>query len=146
MTMCQKPSGESANDPAGVPSGHSGAGPGRAVRQARDVTPDALAAEAGALLESGHRLALVAAHEDPGAMRVVYLFTAGGPDRRTELHVRLDPNEPVLPSLAALSAVNAVACRSISILTASGTSGRYSPLETGWKLTGRTGSCSENLT
>ncbi|WP_248961478.1 hydrogenase large subunit [Sphaerisporangium perillae] len=67
------------------------------------VTPDELAGRAGRLFADGYRLALVAAHEDPGALRVVYLFTAGAPDRRTELHVRLDPNEPVIPSLAALS-------------------------------------------
>ncbi|MBX6769073.1 MAG: NADH-quinone oxidoreductase subunit C, partial [Actinomadura rubrobrunea] len=56
-----------------------------------------------ALLAEHHRPALVAAHHDPDALRVVYLFTAASPDRRTELHVRLDPDDPVLPSLAALS-------------------------------------------
>ncbi len=80
-----------------------GAAAGRAVRLAREVTVDALAGEVGALLAAGHRLALVAAHEDPDAFRVVYLFTAARPDRRTELHVRLDPRSPALPSLAALS-------------------------------------------
>ncbi|MEV5408776.1 NADH-quinone oxidoreductase subunit C [Thermopolyspora sp. NPDC052614] len=106
MTTYHTPAGDSVGadrpEVGGGPAPAS-ARPDRPVRQVRDVSPGALAGEVGALLESGHRLALVAAHEDPGAMRVVYLFTAGGPDRRTELHVRLDPNEPALPSLAALS-------------------------------------------
>ncbi|WP_242902307.1 hydrogenase large subunit [Actinomadura terrae] len=33
----------------------------------------------------------------------MYLFTRTGPDRRTELHVRLDPDAPVVPSLARAS-------------------------------------------
>ncbi|KLL11053.1 formate hydrogenase [Protofrankia coriariae] len=61
------------------------------------------------MLADGHRLALVAAHHDgadaPGgpAIRVVYLFVKGPPDSRVELHVRLDPDTPALPSLAHLS-------------------------------------------
>ncbi len=61
------------------------------------------------LLGAGHRLALVAAHHDtaqhPGgeAIRVVYLFVAGRPDRRVELVLRADPVRPHIPSLAALS-------------------------------------------
>jgi Ni,Fe-hydrogenase III large subunit/Ni,Fe-hydrogenase III component G len=61
------------------------------------------------LLDEDHRLALVAAHHDtpehPGgeAIRVVYLFTAGPPDRRVELVLRTDPAKPHIPSLAALS-------------------------------------------
>ncbi len=63
----------------------------------------------GGLLTEGYRLALVAAHHDlptstgDGAMRVVYLFVAGPPDRRVELHVRLPADRPRLPSLADLS-------------------------------------------
>lgn len=74
-----------------------------------DVEPRDLIHHAGQLLADRHRLALVAAHHDPasdgrdGAIRIVYLFTAGPPDRRTELHVRLDPDRPHVPSLAALS-------------------------------------------
>lgn len=64
-----------------------------------DLDPDALPAEAAELFANGHRLALVAARE----VDVVYLFTATGPDRRTELRVRLPPSEPVIPSLAGLS-------------------------------------------
>ena len=37
------------------------------------------------------------------AIRVVYLFTAGPPDRRIELYLRTDPADPHIPSLAALS-------------------------------------------
>ena len=61
------------------------------------------------LLDDGQRLALVAAHHDdagtPGgrAVRVVYLFASGPPDTRTELHVRLDPDTPQLPTIAHLS-------------------------------------------
>ena len=61
------------------------------------------------LFADGHRLALVAAHHDSPhsprgeAFRVVYLFTAGPPDRRVELHLRADPTDPHIPSLAALS-------------------------------------------
>ncbi|WP_051969265.1 hydrogenase large subunit [Kitasatospora azatica] len=74
-----------------------------------DTEPAELTGLAADLLAAGHRLALVAAHHDdataPGgkAIRVVYLFTAGPPDLRTELHVRLDPETPELPSLAHLS-------------------------------------------
>ncbi|MGI5461041.1 hypothetical protein ACQEWB_49385 [Streptomyces sp. CA-249302] len=37
------------------------------------------------LLTQGHRLALVTAHLDESGPRVVYLFTSGPPDSRTEL-------------------------------------------------------------
>ncbi|MEU5943512.1 NADH-quinone oxidoreductase subunit C [Micromonospora sp. NPDC047548] len=74
-----------------------------------DVTADQLAEQTARLLAGGARLALVAAHHDPvthpggPAIRVVYLFTAGPPDQRTELHLRTDPHNPAVPSLAALS-------------------------------------------
>ncbi|MGC0417945.1 NADH-quinone oxidoreductase subunit C [Embleya sp. AB8] len=61
------------------------------------------------LLADDYRLALVAAHHDVGdtaattAMRVVHLFTAGPPDSRIELHLRLDADAPALPTLAELS-------------------------------------------
>jgi Ni,Fe-hydrogenase III large subunit/Ni,Fe-hydrogenase III component G len=58
---------------------------------------------AGSLLRDGFRLALAAAHEDEDRLRVVYLFTAPGPDRRVELHVPLDRSRPAVPSLARLS-------------------------------------------
>ncbi|CAN5163219.1 NADH-quinone oxidoreductase subunit C [soil metagenome] len=69
----------------------------------RDVGAAELAAGVGALLDDGYRLALVAAHEDSDAFRVVYLFTAADPDRRVELVLRTDREAPEVPSLAALS-------------------------------------------
>ena len=41
------------------------------------------------MLTAGYRLALVAAHDGPGGIRVVYLFTSGPPDRRVEIQVHL---------------------------------------------------------
>jgi Ni,Fe-hydrogenase III large subunit/Ni,Fe-hydrogenase III component G len=73
------------------------------------IEPTQLQERATELLKQGHRLALVAAHHDtaeaPGgaAIRVVYLFVAGPPDLRTELHLRLDPGTPALPTLAGLA-------------------------------------------
>ncbi|MEU1629184.1 NADH-quinone oxidoreductase subunit C [Streptomyces sp. NPDC020096] len=55
------------------------------------------------LLGEGHRLALVAAHQDADTFRVVYLFVSGLPDTRIELHVHLDPVAPQIPTLAHLS-------------------------------------------
>jgi Ni,Fe-hydrogenase III large subunit/Ni,Fe-hydrogenase III component G len=75
----------------------------QAARQAHQVTASGLHAEAARLLAAGYRLALVAAHDDQDALRVVYVFSAGPPDRRAELEVRLDPARPVVPSLAGLS-------------------------------------------
>ena len=49
------------------------------------------------------RLALVSGHDDGTSMRAVYLFTAGPPDTRVELHVPLDRARPQVPTLAALS-------------------------------------------
>jgi Ni,Fe-hydrogenase III large subunit/Ni,Fe-hydrogenase III component G len=65
----------------------------------------ALAAHTTRLLADGHRLALVAAHDDSvdGSFRVVYLFTARPPDRRTALVLRADPTDPRIPSLAGIS-------------------------------------------
>lgn len=73
------------------------------VRTSDLVAPGELPARAGALLGAGFRLALVAGHDDGRALRVVYVFCAGCPDRRVELQVRLDPDRPAVPSLAALS-------------------------------------------
>jgi len=64
--------------------------------------PDELAVAAASLLRRGYRLALAGAHDGPGPLRVVYLFTSGPPDRRVELHVELEGDEPAIPSLAAL--------------------------------------------
>lgn len=62
-----------------------------------------LAPAAESLLTQGFRLALMAAHDDGPALRVVYLFTQGGTDRRVELSLRCDPADPHIPSLAGLS-------------------------------------------
>src|SRR6266540_6892964 len=83
--------------------------PAAAERAIIDLEPESLASWAGQFLADGYRLALVAAHDDSSsaahgpALRVVYLFTDGPPDSRIELHVRLDPHHPQLPSLAAMS-------------------------------------------
>jgi Ni,Fe-hydrogenase III large subunit len=55
------------------------------------------------LLSNGFRLALVAAHEDESAFRIVYLFLAGWPDRRIELECAVPKDKPELRSLAYLS-------------------------------------------
>jgi Ni,Fe-hydrogenase III large subunit/Ni,Fe-hydrogenase III component G len=73
------------------------------MRTTEDITATELPSRAAELLTGGHRLALVAAHHDERGIRVVYLFAAGPPDTRTELHVRLDPDRPALPTLAHLS-------------------------------------------
>lgn len=55
------------------------------------------------LLGKGFRLALVAAHDDDRALRVVYLFLAGRPDRRVELECLVPSADPAVRSLAYLS-------------------------------------------
>lgn len=68
------------------------------------VTQAELAAQAEKLLATGFRLGLVAAHDDDGdALRIVYLFLAGDPDRRVELEITVSPENPVLESLTHLS-------------------------------------------
>ncbi|MHB1710321.1 MAG: hydrogenase large subunit [Acidimicrobiales bacterium] len=76
---------------------------GAAGRVVAELGAGELAGTAGALLAGGFRLALVAAHDGPGPLRIVYLFTSGPPDRRVELHIPLDRGQPVIPSLAAQS-------------------------------------------
>ena len=77
------------------PAGH--------CRSAAALAPGDLVPAAAALLADGMRLALVAAHDDGMALRAVYLFTSGPPDRRIELHVPIDRARPQVPSLAELS-------------------------------------------
>ncbi len=72
-------------------------------RFAGTVRPGDLVEVARALFDQGMRLALVSGHDDGTSMRAVYLFTAGPPDTRVELHVPLDPAQPEVPTLAALS-------------------------------------------
>jgi len=72
-------------------------------RVGADIGAGDLAPLSAELLAAGFRLALVAAHDDTDTLRVVYLFTAGYPDRRIELTVRVSADTPQIPSLAALS-------------------------------------------
>lgn len=69
-------------------------------RSVLEITTQELTAQATALFAAGFRLALVAAHDDGPALRVVYLFLAGTPERRVELQVRVPADDPRLPSLA----------------------------------------------
>jgi Ni,Fe-hydrogenase III large subunit/Ni,Fe-hydrogenase III component G len=64
-----------------------------------DERPDATAE----LLAAGYRLALVAAHDDGDAVRIVSLFLAGSPDRRVELTLTIPSDDLTLRSLAQLS-------------------------------------------
>jgi len=73
------------------------------VRTSVELPADALSATAAALFQRGYRLALVAALDGHGPMRVTYLFTSGPPDRRIELDIEVDRRRPEIPSLAALS-------------------------------------------
>ncbi len=91
-TPCTTP----ARDSGGI---HAGTEVGR-HRVARRVEPSALDEAAGALLAGGYRLALAAAHDDGPALRIVYLFLAGAPDRRVELEVEVPADDPRVPSLA----------------------------------------------
>lgn len=63
------------------------------------ATRDQLASVVGGLLEDGHRLALVAAHEDADGFRVVYVLL--GSDR-VEITVEMPRDDAWLPSLAAI--------------------------------------------
>ncbi len=73
------------------------------VRTSDLIAAAELPERASALLGAGFRLALVAGHDDGHGLRAVYAFCAGPPDRRVELQVRLDPDRPAVPSLAAWS-------------------------------------------
>ncbi len=72
-------------------------------RLTRTLAPAELRENAAGLFRDGFRLALVAAHDEGATLRVVYLFLAGWPDRRIELHVTVPADDPALPSLASLS-------------------------------------------
>ncbi|QLL09015.1 NADH-quinone oxidoreductase subunit C [Mycobacterium vicinigordonae] len=69
----------------------------------RSVSADELAGAVGELLGDGFRLALVAAHDDDDALRIVYLLLAGQPDRRVELTLTTRSGNPSVPSIAHLS-------------------------------------------
>lgn len=63
------------------------------------VDRDTLATTVSGLLDAGHRLALVAAHEDAFGFRVVYVFLGTS---RTEVTVTMPRDDAWLPSLAAI--------------------------------------------
>ena len=65
--------------------------------------PRELATVTRGLLADGYRLALAAAHDDGPTLRIVYLFTAGAPDRRVELTLITPVDHPAIPSLASMS-------------------------------------------
>jgi Ni,Fe-hydrogenase III large subunit/Ni,Fe-hydrogenase III component G len=81
--------------PQGVPVGHR--------RVAIPTTAATLARYADTLQRQGFRLALTAAHDDHDTLRAVYLYLAADPDRRVELHLPVDRDQPTVPSLAGLS-------------------------------------------
>jgi len=72
-------------------------------RDSRAVTHEELEPVSNTLLQQGFRLALIAAHEEADEFRIVYLFTAGPPDRRLELVLRTGTRSPAIPTLAASS-------------------------------------------
>lgn len=81
----------------------SGTTPGTGPETTRHtVTAGELSERISALLADGLRLALVAAHEDSDAIRVVYLLTGSG-DRRVEVELSTDRAAPTVPSLARVS-------------------------------------------
>ncbi|MEV1179496.1 NADH-quinone oxidoreductase subunit C, partial [Nonomuraea sp. NPDC049784] len=73
------------------------------TRTIADISPAELPEHAARLLADGHRLALVSARQEADGFGLAYLFVAGGPDRRTELRLRLPLEQPAVPSLAHLS-------------------------------------------
>src|SRR5664280_43132 len=75
----------------------------RPRRAVLELAADELVDAAAALLTAGYRLALVAAHDSNGPLRIVYLFSTGPPDQRVELHVEVRRDQPQIPSLAHLS-------------------------------------------
>jgi Ni,Fe-hydrogenase III large subunit/Ni,Fe-hydrogenase III component G len=75
----------------------------RVVRETLDISTNDLHDQARALLDRGHRLASVVAHDDGDILRIVYVFVSGPPDERVELVVRLDPSDPSVPTLSDLS-------------------------------------------
>ncbi|MGP3915448.1 hydrogenase large subunit [Nonomuraea sp. 10N515B] len=73
------------------------------MRTIADISSAELPEHAARLLADGHRLALVSALQEIDGFGLAYLFVAGGPDRRTELRLRLPLEQPAVPSLAHLS-------------------------------------------
>jgi Ni,Fe-hydrogenase III large subunit len=72
-------------------------------RQCEEIAAGELRGRVGAHLALGHRLALVAGHDDGDELRAVYLFTSGPPDERHELVVHLNREHPTVPTVSDLS-------------------------------------------
>jgi Ni,Fe-hydrogenase III large subunit/Ni,Fe-hydrogenase III component G len=71
--------------------------------QTREVARGELTDAATGLLARGHRLALMACHEDDDHFRIVYAFTAPAPETTVELILRVTRADAWIPSLAATS-------------------------------------------
>ncbi len=74
----------------------------RPVLQPQPVERAELATEAAALLETGHRLAMISCQDDGDELRVVYTFNSGR-GQLAELVVRVPGTDPWIPSIAGLS-------------------------------------------
>jgi Ni,Fe-hydrogenase III large subunit/Ni,Fe-hydrogenase III component G len=68
----------------------------------RELATTQLRGAVSALLGEGHRVALVAGHEDDDCLRVVHVLVRPADDARVELVVRVPRDAPVVPSLADL--------------------------------------------
>ncbi|CAL8975610.1 Formate hydrogenlyase subunit 5 [Cellulomonas sp. T2.31MG-18] len=78
--------------------------PAAPAADAHAVTRAELPAQVEAHLAAGHRLALVAAHDDGASgFRVVYAFADPATDRRTELTVAVPRDDAWVPSLSTIS-------------------------------------------
>lgn len=66
------------------------------------ITREQLAEQVAAQLQRGRRLALVAGHDDPSGLRVVYVFL-GSAGERAEISVTVPRQDAWVPSLAGLS-------------------------------------------
>jgi len=75
----------------------------RPRRAVLELVPEELCDATSVLMAGGFRLMLVSAHNEAGALRVVYLFVDGPPDQRVELHVRVSGDDPRIPSLSHFS-------------------------------------------
>jgi Ni,Fe-hydrogenase III large subunit/Ni,Fe-hydrogenase III component G len=75
----------------------------RRIRLHHNISQADLVEMAEELLGNGFRLGLVAAHDQDGGFRIVYLFLAGWPDRRVELEYVVPKDAPEVRSLACLS-------------------------------------------
>jgi Ni,Fe-hydrogenase III large subunit/Ni,Fe-hydrogenase III component G len=71
--------------------------------QTREVARGELTDAATGLLASGHRLALMACHQDDDHFRIVYAFTAPAPETTVELVLRVTHADAWIPSLAGIS-------------------------------------------